>query len=62
MERLSNSKKKRPLLQVEDPEARVQAILTERTSLYEQADVIVDLGAADAEDGATRVLEAMEGR
>lgn len=62
MERLSASKKKRPLLQVEDPEARVQAILTQRTPLYEQADVIVDLGAADAEEGASRVLEAMEGR
>lgn len=62
MARLAASKKKRPLLQVEDPEERVRAILEVRTGLYEQADVIIDLGDADAEMGAELVLQAMEGR
>jgi shikimate kinase len=59
MERLAASKKKRPLLQTEDPEERVRAILEVRTPLYEQADIIVELGDADAEGGAEMVLKAM---
>ncbi len=62
MERLAASKKKRPLLQVEDPEERVKSILEARTPLYEQADVIIELGDSDAEGGANLVMEAMEAR
>jgi shikimate kinase len=62
MERLAASKKKRPLLQVEDPEERVKSILEARKPLYEQADVIIELGDSDAEGGATLVMEAMEAR
>lgn len=62
MERLAASKKKRPLLQVDDPEERVKTILEARTHLYEQADIIIDLGASDAEGGAQLVIEAMEAR
>lgn len=62
MERLAASKKKRPLLQTEDPEERVKAILEARTPLYEQADIIIDLGASDAEVGAELVVRAMESR
>jgi len=62
MERLAASKKKRPLLQVEDPEERVKAILEARSHLYEQADVIIELGAADAAEGAEMVIRHMEAK
>lgn len=60
MDRLANSKKKRPLLQVEDPEERIRTILEARTPLYESADIIVDLDRSDAEEGATKVIAALE--
>lgn len=60
--RLAVSKKRRPLLQGDDMEDKVRSILAARTDLYLQADVKVELGDLEAEDGATRVLAALEAR
>lgn len=58
-ERLRQSRKRRPLLQAEDFEERVEQILDARRSLYEQADVHVDLGDAMADPAADMVLSAL---
>ncbi len=53
VERLSASKKRRPLLEVEDWKARLQALLEERRPLYDQADLTVNvtgLGITEAVD------------
>lgn len=57
--RLRASKKPRPLLQVEDVETKIREILEARRSLYEQADIIVQLGSATAEPAAQLVLAAL---
>lgn len=41
---LGNSKKRRPLLQTENWQERVESILSARIPLYEQADLIFDVG------------------
>lgn len=61
-ERLSSSKKKRPLLQVEDWQERVRAILEQREPLYEQADLTVDISGLGVEEAAKRILAALEER
>lgn len=58
--RLEASKKKRPLLQVEDWPERVRKLLSERESLYEQADVVVDLDGLDVQSGAELVKASLE--
>ena len=55
--RLTASKKKRPLLQVDNWEERVAEILIERQSLYEQADITVDITGMDVETAAALVIE-----
>jgi shikimate kinase len=59
IERLSHSKKKRPLLQVEDWEGRLRRLLEQRTPLYEQADVTVCIDGSDIADAAERVHHAL---
>lgn len=58
-ERLRNSKKRRPLLQTDDFEGRVEQILADRMHLYRKADVIVELGEATAGAAAELVLNGL---
>lgn len=59
-DRLAVSKKRRPLLEGEDRDSRIAAILEQRLPLYRQADITVTLGSGTAEDGANLVLDALE--
>lgn len=59
VQRLSVSKKKRPLLQVDDWEERTEAILISRIELYRQADITVSVDDVDLSNGAERVLAAI---
>jgi shikimate kinase len=60
LDRLANSKKKRPLLEVDDWQGRVEELLQARRPLYERADVKVDVGDLDIEDTALRIVSAIE--
>jgi len=59
IDRLAKSKKRRPLLQVEDWETRTRNLLEERMPLYQQADVRVCVDGAEMDEAAQRVLEAL---
>jgi shikimate kinase len=59
-DRLARSKKKRPLLQVEDWPDRIKTLLEQRLPLYRKADVVVPVDDVDLEIGARRVLEAIQ--
>ena len=50
----------RPLLAVEDPEARIAELLAERTPAYVQAHHTVETDALTAEGVATLILEVLE--
>lgn len=58
-ERLTHSRKKRPLLATEDWETRVDELLAARRERYEKADLIVSLGEEDADAAADRVWEVL---
>ena len=58
--RLEQSKKKRPLLNVEDWESQLRSLLSRRETLYEQADITVEVDVDDLADGAYRVYQALE--
>lgn len=58
-DRLSRSKKKRPLLQVENWPERIESLLDQRRELYLQADIIVQVDEIDLESGAQTVLDAI---
>lgn len=62
-DRLEQSKRKRPLLQTENWEQRLEALLEARMPLYRRAKVIVDLTDGDIDDVAAgihqRILEAL---
>jgi shikimate kinase len=60
VDRLARSRKRRPLLQVEDPEEKIAEILAARAPLYEQADLVVELGDSNAEQATALVLEALD--
>lgn len=60
IDRLSQSKKRRPLLETEDWEGRVEDLLEVRKPLYEQADIIVDLEGMGLADATKQVLAALE--
>lgn len=57
--RLAVSKKKRPLLQVEDWEERTNQILTGRLEIYRKANLTVSVNDIDLSNGAERVLAAI---
>jgi shikimate kinase len=59
VERLTVSKKKRPLLQVEDWETRTKAIWESRIELYRRADISITVDDVDLSNGAERVLAAI---
>ncbi len=57
--RLAASRKRRPLLQVENVEERIQSILDAREPLYAKADLAVELGDMNAEQAATHLREIL---
>jgi len=59
IDRLTASKKKRPLLQVDNWEDRARLLLESRTSIYSQADIVVRVDDVDLQLGAKRVLDAI---
>jgi shikimate kinase len=59
IDRLEASKKKRPLLQVEEWPDRVRELLDRRAALYEQADVTVELDSEDVQTGAQLILDKL---
>jgi shikimate kinase len=58
-ERLRASKKRRPLLEVEDWEERMHNLLQQRMPLYEKADIRVKIVDAPLEQCASTVLDAV---
>lgn len=51
----------RPLLQTEDPRARLEALMAERDPLYRAiADIIIDTRGGTVKSVARRVLKALE--
>jgi shikimate kinase len=58
IQRLTASKKRRPLLEVENWEERLRNLLREREVCYQKADIVVPLLGEGIEDAADKVLEA----
>ena len=56
IQRLETSKKKRPLLDSEDWQAKLRSILQSREALYEQADILVDLDKVQIEAAAEHLV------
>jgi shikimate kinase len=61
LERLSSDPTPRPLLQTEDPAARLAALLAERKPLYAQADLHIVQDGRPADQVAAQILEALPG-
>jgi shikimate kinase len=59
IERLRESKKKRPLLNHSDWEDRVRSILASREHLYEQANVVINLDTVPLEDASSVILSEL---
>ncbi|MEN9860066.1 MAG: hypothetical protein RLZZ515_548 [Cyanobacteriota bacterium] len=59
LERLSGDPTPRPLLQADDPAARLQALVAERRPLYAQADLHIVQDGRPAEQVAAQILEAL---
>ncbi|MDA2919135.1 shikimate kinase [Desulfobacterota bacterium AH_259_B03_O07] len=57
IEQDSNNEKLRPLLQVEDPLGKMKELLSERTTLYEKALIIIDTDKLDPNNIAERVIK-----
>lgn len=57
--RLAVSKKRRPLLETEDPEAKIRELLESRRALYEQADLRVVIEHEEIPEAATKIREAL---
>ncbi|CAN5586534.1 shikimate kinase [soil metagenome] len=60
--RLAISRKKRPLLEVEDWEDRLRLLIEKRAPLYERAHFSVEVDGDGLEDGILRVLQAFQER
>lgn len=60
LNRLANSQKRRPLLEADDWEARVETILEARKPLYEQADIILDVDDLEIQEAALELLGRFE--
>ena len=59
LERLSGDPTPRPLLQADDPAARLQALVAERRPLYAQADLHIVQDGRPAEQVAAQIIEAL---
>lgn len=60
LERLGQSKKKRPLLEADDWEVRLRTLLDNRLPLYSQADIAVDVDGHSIDEVAAAVLEKID--
>ena len=60
MERVNRKRNKRPLLDVDDPEAAMRQLMHERYPLYAQAELTVIAGACTHARTVTRVIQAIE--
>lgn len=60
MERVNRQRAKRPLLDVEDPEAAMRSLAEARYPLYKQAHIHVHTGCASHAKTVDRVLAALE--
>lgn len=58
--RLAHSKKKRPLLAVDQWEQQFDLLMDQRRELYEQADLIVPIGTEEPSMVVDRILRALE--
>ena len=61
LERLSSDPTPRPLLQADDPAARLATLLAERRPLYAQADLHIRQDGRPADQVASQILEALPG-
>lgn len=52
----------RPLLQVENPRARLEALLAQREPVYAEADVMVESGTGPVEETVARVISALSSK
>lgn len=59
--RLESSKKKRPLLLVEEWPERVRNLLSQREREYEKADLVVDMDDVDVNKAAELIMDALRG-
>jgi len=55
IDRLEVSKKKRPLLQVEEWPEKLKNLLVQREPLYERADLTIELDGSDVKEAAARI-------
>lgn len=62
LERLERGRKRRPLLDEENWEGRVQELLAARQSLYERAELIVDVDGQEIEDVAQWLMTELISR
>lgn len=61
-ERLTNTKRKRPLLEVPNWEEKFYQILNDRRPIYEKADVCIQVTDEDLPDVALRIKEVLDER
>lgn len=59
--RLTNTKRKRPLLEFEDWEERFHTMLKDRRDLYLKADIVVSVESEELDDVAQRIKETLLG-
>jgi shikimate kinase len=60
-ERLAISRKRRPLLEVEDWEDRFDELYAQRLPIYQQADAMIEMRLEDSSKCAKEVLEMLKG-
>jgi len=60
MERVNRKVNKRPLLDVDDPEAAMRALVEARYPLYAKADICVKAGSCSHATTVTKVINALE--
>jgi shikimate kinase len=60
IDRLEQSKKRRPLLEAEDWQDRARSILESRLPLYQQADLVIRVDGLELDSGPNFVLEHIE--
>jgi shikimate kinase len=58
--RLESSKKKRPLLDDEQWEKRLEQLLAQRMPYYERADLIISVDTTSIDEAADQIRQAME--
>lgn len=62
VDRLTRSRRRRPLLEVENWEDRFHELLLQREEVYQQADLVFSVEAEDLSDTAAELLAAIQER